>query len=306
LLDLFKGFAQASSVDEFERDSVERDAFGDEVAGCARNWRDNGAIAFDKAVEERAFAGVGTADDGHCQSVVNDASASEGGFESSERRNEFVDAAGDFGLRRYVYVVFGEVDSGFEERDEFDKGLLDGGNATAERSSHLACGLTSLREGLRFDEVTDGFGLSEIEFSGEERALGELSWFGEASTESETLTKEEIENDGRAVSSDFDEVVAGVGIRGGEEGDDGIIDLLAGCVVKDSSETGSTVFEGLAKKDELRGDGRRIGAAETDDAYSPPAGRGGDGGDGIGDGRGDLRDCRLIFAHAALNCRERS
>ena len=96
LLDFFEGVAEAGGVDEFEGDAVEGDALGDEVAGGARDGGDDGAVALDEAVEEGAFAGVGAADDGKGESVVDDAAASERCFEGGDRRNEFVDAAGDF------------------------------------------------------------------------------------------------------------------------------------------------------------------------------------------------------------------
>ena len=113
LFDLFQGIAEARGVDELEGNAVKGDPLGDEVAGGAWDGCNDGAIALDEAVEEGAFAGVGAADDGDSESVVNNAASGEGGFEGGERRDEFVDAAGDFGLGSYVDVVFGEVDAGF-------------------------------------------------------------------------------------------------------------------------------------------------------------------------------------------------
>ena len=78
------------------------------------------------AIEERAFAGVGPADDGQGQPVVDDAAAGEGGFEGGERRRQLVDAAGDLGLRRHVHIVFGKVDAGFEQGNQLHQRLLDG------------------------------------------------------------------------------------------------------------------------------------------------------------------------------------
>jgi hypothetical protein len=56
---------------------------------------------------------------------MHNAAAREGSFQRGERRVEFVDATGDFGLRCDVDIVFGEVNAGFEEGDEFDERLLD-------------------------------------------------------------------------------------------------------------------------------------------------------------------------------------
>ena len=77
LFDLFEGVAEAGGVDEFEGDAVEGDALSDEVAGGAGDGGHDGAVAFDEPIEEGAFAGVGTADDGHGESVMNDAATGE-------------------------------------------------------------------------------------------------------------------------------------------------------------------------------------------------------------------------------------
>ena len=298
LLDFFKGVAKTGGVDQFERNSFKRNALGDEIAGCAGNGSDDGAISLYEAIKKRAFAGVWAPHDCHREAIVDNAASSEGSFKSGERRDEIVNASGDLGLRRYVYVILSEVDAGFEKCDELDQRLLDGNNTAAERPAHLTGGLASLGQGLRLDEIADGFGLREIEFSGEERTFGELSWFGKACAESDGPAEEKIENDGRAVRGDFDEVVTGIRVGGGEEGDDRIIDLFFGCFIEDGSETCSSVFERLAKADELGGNRCGIGAAEAHDPDPSAPGRGGDGGDGVDDGRRDFRDSRVILAHA--------
>jgi len=192
-------------------------------------------------------------------------------------------------LRSDVDVVFAEVDAGFEKGDEFDEGLLERSNAAAECTAHLAGGLTGLGECLGFDEVANGLGLGEVELAGEEGALGEFAGVGEASAEGKGATKEKVEDDRRAVGGDFNEVVAGVGVGGGVEGDDGFIKLLAGFgFIEDRGEAGAGVFQGLAEADELGGDGSGVGAAEANDTDAAAAGWRGDGGDGVDDGGGNF------------------
>jgi hypothetical protein len=57
----------------------------------------------------------------------------------------------------------------------------------------LLGGDTSLVEGGGFDEVVDGFGLGEVETTGEEGALGEFAGFSEAGTGDYALPEEVIE-----------------------------------------------------------------------------------------------------------------
>src|SRR5208282_4329781 len=128
----------------------------DQIARGAGRSGDDGAVALDEAVEERTFAGVGAANDGQRQSVMHNAAARKGSFQRREGRVELVYTTGDFGLRCDVDIVFGEVDAGFEEGDEFDERLLDWLHAMTQSAPHLAGCLTGLREGVRFDEIADG------------------------------------------------------------------------------------------------------------------------------------------------------
>ncbi len=67
------GVAKACGVNEFDGDAFEGDVFGDEVAGGAGGGGDDGAVAFDEAVEKGGFAGVGAAYDGEGEAVADDA-----------------------------------------------------------------------------------------------------------------------------------------------------------------------------------------------------------------------------------------
>ena len=96
-----------------------------EIAGCSRSSRDDGAVALHETIEQRALAGVRAADDGHCQAIVHNAATRERSFKRDEWRNDLVNAADNFGLGRNVDVVFGEVDAGLEQGDQFNQGLLD-------------------------------------------------------------------------------------------------------------------------------------------------------------------------------------
>ena len=161
---------------------------------------------------------------------------------------------GDFGLREEVDVVFGEVDAGFEGGDEVDELLLDGGDLAGEGAAELLGGDAGLVEGGGGDEVVDGFGLGEVEAAGEEGALGEFAGFGEAGASGDALAEEVVEEDGGAVGGDLDEVFAGVGVGGGEVGDDGFVECF--CLwVEDFGEAGVGGGEGVAELEEGFGDG---------------------------------------------------
>ena len=155
---------------------------------------------------------------------MNDAAASERGFERGERRRQLVDAPRDLGLRRHVHIVFGKVDAGFEQRDQFNERLLDGRNAMAERATHLAGGLARLRERLRVDEVAHRFGLREIEPAGQKRPLRELSGLGQPRAELERAAQQQFEHHRRPVRGNLYQIFRGVGVWRGKESHQRLVD----------------------------------------------------------------------------------
>jgi hypothetical protein len=166
--------------------------------------------------------------------------------------------------------------------------LLDGLHPAAEGAAHLACGLAGLGQGLGFNQVAHGLGLREVELAGEKRALGEFARLGETRAEIEGAAQQQVQNDGRAVRGDFDEIVGGVGVGRGKIGDDGFVDLLGGGRVvgriKDVCEPCARMFQRMMKTNKLGCDRCRLRAAEAHDADTAASGRRGDGRNRIGGG----------------------
>ena len=116
-----------------------------------------------------------------------------------------------------VQIVFGEVDAGFEQRDELDERLFYGRDTMAERATHLARGLAHLGESLRVDEVTHRFSLREVEAAGKECTLRKFAGLGEARTQLERAAQQQLQHHWRTVRGNFHEVFRSVGVRRGKE-----------------------------------------------------------------------------------------
>ncbi len=279
------GGSDAGGVDEGDGDAFDGEAFGDGVARGAGGGGDDGAVALDELVEERGFAGVGAADECEGEAVAHDASVGVAGGECDKRRLHGRDAVDDLRGRQDVDVIEvfagGEVHAGFKGGDEGDEVALDGSDGAGDRAAELLRGDAGLVEGVRVDEVADGFGLGEIDATGEPGALGELAGFGEARAAGEASAEDVVEQDRRAVSGDLEEVFAGVGVRRGEEGDDGFVKLRASGGIEDVGEAGLRGCERSFEREERGGDLLRLRAGEADDADAAAAGRRGDGGDGV-------------------------
>ena len=226
LLYFFESLAQARGVNQLQRNPIERNALCHQVARGSRRRGHDGSIALYETVEERTLAGVGPANDRHRQSVVHNAAARERSFKRGKRWQKLGDAAGDLGLRSYVNVIFGEVDAGFEQSDQFDKGLLDGRDAAAEGATHLACGLARLGEGLCVDEIAHRLSLREIELAGEECALSEFAGVRQPRAKRKCAPQQQVEYHGRSMRGNLYKFIAGIGIGRGEKGDHRLVDAV--------------------------------------------------------------------------------
>ena len=123
-------------------------------------------------------------------------------------------------------IVLGEINAGFEHRDQLHQFLFDGLQAAGERAFQLlGCDL-GLIERLRLDQIADRLRLGEIDASVEKRAHGELARLGEAGAAGQGQLDHVAQNHRRAVGRDFDDVVGGVGVRLGKVGDHDFVDAL--------------------------------------------------------------------------------
>ena len=124
-----------------------------------------------------------------------------------------IETAQDLGGGRDADIVLGEIDAGFEQRDQFEQLRLDGREAARDRALRLLRGDARLVERGGLDEIADGFGLRQIDAAVQERAQREFARFGEARAGAHGAIETVAQDDGRAVAGDFDYVFGGVGTR---------------------------------------------------------------------------------------------
>ena len=140
-------------------------------------------------------------------------------------------------------IIFGEVNPGFHQGNEFDKLLLDGCDPLRQCAFKLLGSDAGLEERLRVDEVANGFGLGEIDTAVQKGTHGELAGFGEASAVLKGEFDDVSEDHGRSVGRNLDEIVGGVRVRFLEKGDDNFIDALAVLGVDELAEDGTRGLE---------------------------------------------------------------
>ena len=88
----------------------------------------------------------------------------------------------DFFRRKDRDIVLGEINPGFEQRDQFHQLLFDRAQAARECTLQLlGCDL-SLKKSLRLDQVADRFRLGQIDTPVQKRAHGEFAGLSQASS----------------------------------------------------------------------------------------------------------------------------
>ena len=115
---------------------------------------------------------------------------------------------------RDVDVVFGEVDAGFEQRDQLEQLLLERRDPPRNGALHLLRGDARLVERGGVDQVADSFGLRQIDAAVQIAAQRELAGLGGPSPGAARARSTQYrKHDRRAMAGDLDDVFGGVGSR---------------------------------------------------------------------------------------------
>ncbi len=223
-LDEIGGVAESGGVDEDDGQAADVGGFLDGIAGGAGDGRDDGAIESEQLVEQAGFAGIGTAEEDSAGAFAEESAFGggpgqelgevAGGIEASEQ--------GDTGFRIDVFV--GKIDVGFDMGEDEEEIVAEGMDALGEMTGELGMGGVQGELGAGVDEVDHGFGLGEVESAVEEGAPGEFAGFGEGCTGAEEGVEDLTGDEGTAVATDLDGILAGVGTRGAEDGEEDFID----------------------------------------------------------------------------------
>ncbi len=88
-------------------------------------------------------------------------------------------AAQNLGGRRHADVVLGEIDAGFEQRDQFQQLFLQRGQPARDGAFHLLRRDARLVESGGVDQIAHGLGLRQIDAAVQVGAQGELAGLGQ-------------------------------------------------------------------------------------------------------------------------------
>lgn len=285
LFDGVAAVAEAGGVHEAEGDAVNLDDFLDGVAGGAGGGADDGALETEKAVEEAAFADVGLADDGGAGAVAEDA-ALFGGVEKAAGAGEEAGEAGvEGGAGVWGDVLLGEVDAGLDVGEDLnERGAQVFGLAT-DGAGELFVGGADGESALGVDEVHDGLGLGEVDFTVEKGALRELAGVCMAGAGGEEGLEDALGDEEAAVAMELEGGFSGVAGGAMEQDDNALIEGEAGGIAGGGEvETARReVGKGSAGLEDAGADVEGAGAGEADDGNGGLTGGGGDGGDGVVD-----------------------
>ena len=155
-----------------------------------------------------------------------DLAIGEGVRQVFQRRANFGDARQNLLAGHDGDVIFGEIHAGFEQGDELYQLLLDWLYAVGQCAFKLLRRNFGLEQGLRINQIADGFGLGEIDAAVQEGAHGEFAGLSQARSGCQRQLDDASQNYWRAVGGDFDDVVSGIGMRFGEVGHNDFVDAI--------------------------------------------------------------------------------
>ena len=129
----------------------------------------------------------------------------------ADARKHRRDPPQNFFRRGDADIVFGEVDAGFEQGDQFEKLLLERRDAARNRAARLLRGDARLIQRGGVDQVADRLGLRQIDAAIQIGPQREFARLGEARARFERPFDGVAQNHGRAVAGNLDHVFGGVG-----------------------------------------------------------------------------------------------
>ena len=194
-----------------------------------------------------------------------------------QRRANFGDARQNLLAGHDGDVIFGEIHAGFEEGDEFYQLLLDWLYAVGQCAFKLLRRNFGLEQGLRINQIADGFGLGEIDAAVQEGAHGEFAGLSQARSGCQRQLDDASQNHWRAVGGDFDNVVCGVRVGLLEESDYDLIQALICLGLNQFAEGGALRLKLMPQAQHGRGDFSRIRAGKACHSNPAAAGRRGKG-----------------------------
>ena len=127
-----------------------------------------------------------------------------------------------------MIALLGKIDRGFEPGDQIEERRVDLTDRVGQRALQLIERGARLERRHRVDQVGDRFGLRQIDPAVQKCAKRELAGLREPRAAAPSPPRRSpAQDDGTAVRAQLDDVLAGVGVRGGKEGRDHLIDRSA-------------------------------------------------------------------------------
>ena len=163
--DKTEAVANTGSVHQAHRYTRQRGLLGNKVARCSRNVLTIAPVLLEQAVEEAALANVRTPYDSEREAGEHQAARPEGVEQPPRLLFDGMQTPQNFLRRRDSNIVFGEIDSGFEKRNQFKKLLLHRPDAAGHRTAYLLSRNARLVDGGCINQLANSFGLRKIDAS---------------------------------------------------------------------------------------------------------------------------------------------
>ena len=200
------GIAQASRVQQSNRNAAQVYHFFNCVACRARRFADDGAVVTKKSIQQTRFPGVGRAVDDRADPLAQNPSLFGRREQIAHYLPDGIETRAQFAafIRRDVFLR--KIDCGFHMRQHFDQLCADGSDLRTKPSFQLLIGGAKREIALGADQIHDRFGLRQIHLAVQEGALGEFARSRRACASMEAGLENARRHKDSTVAADLDQI----------------------------------------------------------------------------------------------------
>ncbi|CDD33298.1 putative uncharacterized protein [Bacteroides sp. CAG:714] len=226
-LDGIGGLADARGIDETEGHPSDVHGIFYHIAGGSVDVAHDGTFLVQQRIQQGGLSGIGLADNGYRDAVLDSVSRTEGTHQSAYHLLYL----GSYRLQlrtvgKLQFLVVAEVEFQFHQRGEMQQLLAQGSQFLAEASLHLIHGQPVGSRRRRGNQIGYGFGLTQVHLPVQESTLGKLSRTGGTTSVPDEKLHDLLEDVRGTVAGNLDRIFSRIGMGRMKQADQHLVDNL--------------------------------------------------------------------------------
>ncbi len=203
------------------------DLLAQHVARGAGLVGDDGDLIADEFIQQAGLSGVGLAGDDDVQAFAKQRALARRRADGIEAHEDLRDAIAQYAAGSKIQFLVRKIDGRLHQRAQPGDLRLQIMHVRGEFSLHGTHGGARRRRAAGVDEISDGFGLGNIDLAVQKGAFAEFARPGHAAAQLEQPLQQRIEHPDPAVALQLQDMFAGVGGGSGKVQGQSTVERLA-------------------------------------------------------------------------------